>query len=158
MKKILLIIALLFPIGVFVFLRFFGKNEFSIPVYYEKGVDNPPTSCNRNYQVPYQVSDSLLINLGWSGRPVLIVADTSQSVQKGLMRLDEELSAEIQTIYLSGDRDYSDQVFMCDLLLQKPWTTVLLDDQRRIRGYYDPNAREEVDRLIVELKILLKKY
>ena len=74
------------------------------------------------------------------------------------MRLDEELSTEIQTIYLSGERDYSDQFFTCDLLLQKPWTTVLLDDQRRIRGYYDPNAREEVDRLIVELKILLKKY
>jgi len=34
----------------------------------------------------------------------------------------------------------------------------LLDDQRRIRGYYDPQSREEVDRLIVELKILLKKY
>jgi hypothetical protein len=158
MKKVILIIALLFPIGVFVFLRFFGKNEFTIPVYYENGIETIPTACTRKYQSPYLVSDSLLINFGWSGRPVLIVTDTSQSVQKGLMRLDEELSAEIQTIFLSGEKDYLDQVFMCDLLLQKPWTTVLLDDQRKIRGYYDPKTREEVDRLIVELKILLKKY
>ncbi len=158
MKKVLLIIALLLPIGVFVFLRFFGKNEFTIPVYYENGIEAVSTACTRNYQSPYQVSDSLLINFGWSGRPLLIVADTSQSVQKGLMRLDEELNAEIQTIYPSGESGYLDQVFMCDLLLQKPWTTVLLDDQRRIRGYYDPKTREEVDRLIVELKILLKKY
>ncbi len=158
MKKVILIIALLFPIGVFVFLRFFGKNEFTIPVYYEKGIETIPEACAKNYQAPYLVSDSLLINFGWSGRPVLIVTDTSQSVQKGLMRLDEELSTEIQTILLSGERNYLDQVFMCDLLLQKPWTTVLLDDQRRIRGYYDPKTREEVDRLIVELKILLRKY
>jgi hypothetical protein len=79
-------------------------------------------------------------------------------VQKGLLRLDEELSAEVQTIFLTEKSDYLNEIFTCDLLLQKPWTTVLLDDQRRIRGYYDPTSREEVDRLIVELKILLKKY
>jgi hypothetical protein len=158
MKKIILIIALLFPIGVFVFLRFFGKNEFSIPVYYENGIEAIPTSCNRNYQTPYQVSDSLLINFGWSGRPVLFVADSNQSVQKGLMSLDDELSAEIQTIFLTGESNDLNEFFTCDLLLQKTWTTVLVDEQRRIRGYYDPTSREEVDRLIVELKILLKKY
>lgn len=156
MKKVILIIALLFPIGVFVFLRFFGKNEFAIPVYFESGIEAIPTACNRNYQSPYRVSDSLLKNFGWSGKPVLIVADTA--VQSELTRLDEELGAEIQTIYLSGEANYLDQVLRCDLLLQKPWTTVLLDDQRRIRGYYAPNTREEMDRLIVELKILLKKY
>ena len=158
MKKVILIIGLLFPIGVFVFLRFFGKNEFTIPVYYESGIEEVPTDCIRNYQVPYQVSDSLLINFGWTGKDVLIVTDTTQSVRKGLMRLDEELSSEIQTIFLTGENDYLNEIFTCDLFLQKPWTTVLLDDQRRIRGYYDPTSREEVDRLIVELKILLKKY
>ena len=156
MKKIILVIALLFPIGVIVFLRFFGKNEFTIPVYYESGVNDIPASCNRNYQSPYQVSDTLLKNFGWSGTATLIVTDTT--VQTALTRLDQEFSAEVQTIYLSGEKDDLDQFFTCDLLLQKPWTTVLLDDQRRIRGYYDPKTREEVDRLIVELKILLNKY
>lgn len=157
MKKSLLVIALLFPIGVFVFLRFFGKNEFAIPVYYESGVEDIPTTCNRNYESPYLVSDSLLLNFGWNGRPVLIVADTT--VQSTLMKLDEDLSSEVQTIFLSGNSDdYLNNFFTCDLLLQKPWTTVLLDEQRRIRGYYDPKTREELDRLIVELKILLKRY
>ena len=158
MKKIILIIALLSPIGVFVFLRFFGKNEFTIPVYYETGIEEIPTTCNRNYKLPYQVSDTLLRNFGWSGQPVLIVADTSSLVQTSIARLDEELSAEIQTIFLSGERDYLDDIWMCDFLLKKPWTTILLDDQRRIRGYYDPKSREELDRLIVELQILLKHY
>lgn len=158
MKKVILIIALLLPIGVFVFLRFFGKNEFSIPVYYENGVDSPPPGCNRDYNASYQVSDSLLTHMGWKGNPVLIIADSSRSVQLGLKRLNEELKDEVQTIYPSGEGAYLDELYTCDLLLQLPWTTVLLDDQRRIRGYYDPQSREEVDRLIVELKILLKKY
>jgi len=158
MKKVILIIALLFPIGVFVFLRFFGKNEFTIPLYYESGVEDIPTDCKRNYQSPYQVSDSLLINFGWNGKSVLIVTDSTPSVKKGLLRLDNELSGEIQTIFITEESDYLNEILTCDLFLQKPWTTVLLDDQRRIRGYYDPASREEVDRLIVELKILLKKY
>lgn len=158
MKKVILIIALLFPIGVFVFLRFFGKNEFTIPVYYESGIEQVPTACKRTYQSPYLVSDSLLANFGWGGKPVLIIADSTSSVQKGLLRLNEELSEEIQTIFLTGEDDYLNGILTCDLFLQNPWSIVLLDDQRRIRGYYDPTSREEVDRLIVELKILLKKY
>jgi len=34
----------------------------------------------------------------------------------------------------------------------------LIDDQKRIRGYYKIGFRDEMDRLEVELKILLKKY
>lgn len=158
MKKVILIIALLLPIGVFVFLRFFGKNEFSIPVYYENGVDSPPIGCNRDYNSSYQVSDSLLTHLGWQGSSVLIIADSSHAVQLGLKRLNEELKDEVQTIYPRREVAFLDEFYTCELLLQMPWTTVLLDDQRRIRGYYDPQSREEVDRLIVELKILLKKY
>jgi hypothetical protein len=157
MKKIILILCLLFPIGVFVFLRFFGKNEFSIPVYYESGVDAPPTGCNRKYDSPYQVSDSVLARMGWGGGVVLIISDSSKTIQLGLKRLNEELKSEIQTIFTLGGTD-PEEIYSCDLLLQKPWTAVLLDEQRRIRGYYDPKSREEVDRLIVELKILLKKY
>ncbi len=158
MKKIILIIALLVPIGVFVFLKMFGKNEFSIPVYYETGVENPPSDCKRNYQAPYLVPAAVLNTVDWNGRPALIVIDSSRSVQSTLTGLDEDLVAEVQIIFLPRKGEYLAERYTCDLLLQKPWTTVLVDDQRRIRGYYDPETREEVDRLIVELKILLKKY
>jgi hypothetical protein len=158
MKKIILVLALLLPIGVFLFLGLFGKNEFSIPVYYENGVDSPLASCNRIYEAPYQVSDSLLTSMGWKGSALLIVADSSRTVQLGLRRLNEELKSEVQTVFPVGEDEQLDQIYSCDLLLQRPWTAVLVDDQRRIRGYYDPETREEVDRLIVELKILLKKY
>jgi hypothetical protein len=34
----------------------------------------------------------------------------------------------------------------------------IVDNQNRIRGYYDATDRDEVDRLIVEIKIILKQY
>ena len=82
----------------------------------------------------------------------------SSSVSPGLKRLKEEFNGEVQLIFPTGETNFIDQVYACDLLLQKPWTAVVIDDQRRIRGYYDPKTREEVDRLFVELNILLKKY
>jgi len=157
MKKAILIVALVVPIGIFIFLKFFGKNEFSIPVYYEAGVDDPPGSCKRNYDSPYLVSDSLLSIVGWKGEATLIVADSSRAIQLGLARVDGEFKNEIQVIYPNNKIEL-DEFYTCDLLLQKPWSLVLLDDQRKVRGYYDLEHRDEADRLIVELKILLKKY
>jgi len=157
MKKIILVITLIVPVGIFVFLRFFGKNEFSIPVYYENANDIPNIGCGITYTTPYQVADSTLTNIGWLGKPVLIVNDISGNARQGLKRLNEDLPNEVQMIFLADSTKYH-RLYRCDLLLQNPLNLVLLDDQRRIRGYYDYHDREEVDRLIVELKILLKKY
>ena len=156
MKKVILIVALLFPIGVFIFLRFFGKNEFSIPIYYESGMVDIPSKCNQSYTTPYHVSDTTLLKFGWKSGVVLIAKDTN--AQSTLAKLDEDLRAQIQILFLVEQSDYLEEFLTCDLLLRKPSTTVLLDDQRRIRGYYDLQTREEFDRLEVELKILLKKY
>jgi hypothetical protein len=35
---------------------------------------------------------------------------------------------------------------------------VLVDFEKRIRGQYDVSSLEEMDRLIVEMKIILKRY
>jgi hypothetical protein len=46
----------------------------------------------------------------------------------------------------------------CVFFLKEPYNSVLIDDQKRIRGYYKLGDRAEMDRLEVELKILLKEY
>jgi hypothetical protein len=74
------------------------------------------------------------------------------------MHLEEGIGNEIQSLFLKGQADYLNELLSCALLLKSPWKVVLIDDQRRIRGYYDPEDRDEMDRLIVELKILLKQY
>ncbi|HPW62475.1 MAG TPA: hypothetical protein PLJ13_09280 [Cyclobacteriaceae bacterium] len=160
-KFIYLLLALILPIGVFVFLRMFGKNEFTIPVYYEQGVSDLQPSCTFTYPVPYTIPDSIMQRIGWASDKlvVLLVADTSSVVDLGLKHLQEEFEAnDFQIIYPSGENDSWDHWYACFFFLKRPWSAVLIDSEKRIRGYYAPNSREEVDRLIVEMKILLKKY
>jgi hypothetical protein len=160
-KSIYLLLALILPIGVFVFLRLFGKNEFTIPIYYEQGVTEVQPSCAYTYPVPYTIPDSIMrkIERAADKSVVLLVADTSSVVNVGLRRLQEEFeSTDFQLVYPSGEQTSWDHWYACFFFLKRPWSAVLIDSEKRIRGYYAPNSREEVDRLIVEMKILLKKY
>jgi hypothetical protein len=159
MKRVILFLAFIFPISIFIFLRYFGKNEFTIPVYYEEGVDSFPDGCTVNPTTPYQVSDVTLNSLGWNGSVVLIVSDTTSEAQRNLSKMIDDSGLDKLQLIIHSDADSVFGKFCrCDLLLEKPWTAVLLDEQRRIRGYYAPNSREELDRLSVEIKILLNKY
>jgi len=159
-KSIYLLIALILPVCVFVFLRKFGKNEFTIPVYYEQGVTDKQPSCSYTYPVPYTIPDSIMQQLGVVDKKVvLVLADTSSVVEVGMKRLREEFeSTDFQIVIPSGVNASLDHTYACFFFLERPWFAVLIDPEKRIRGYYAPNSREEVDRLIVEMKILLKKY
>jgi len=156
MKKIILLLTLLVPAAIFIFLKIFGKNEFAIPVYYENGVENPPNACNNAYAIPYLVSPDALQGIGWKQQAALIMKDSSVYALSAMKMLSAELDDEIQLILARGETGR--QMVECDLLLADPWKVVLMDSQRKIRGYYDPTTREEADRLMVELKILLMKY
>ncbi len=159
-KLIYLFLALLLPIGVFIFLRAFGKNEFNIPVYYETEMPEYPASCQFSHTVPYAIPDSILQTAGWKeGSVALLIADTSPEVMKNIKHLDEEFTTtDFQRIYPYQDTARWDTWCACFFFLKKPWSAVLIDSERKIRGYYAPNSREEMDRLTVEMKILLKQY
>jgi hypothetical protein len=159
-KFIYLLLALILPVGVFIFLRSFGKNEFAIPIYYEHGVEDQRPGCLYAYSAPYRVPDSIMLQIGrTTNKPVLLMADTSSRVMVGLKRMAEEFEpTDFQLLYTGNDSDTWDHWCACFLFLHKPWTAVLIDSENRIRGYYSPNTREETDRMIVEMKILLKKY
>lgn len=155
-KFIYLFLALLLPGLIFVFLRKFGKNEFNIPIYYEAGVTDAPAACG-NFSIPYRVADSVLQVISTVNQPMLVVIDTSTDVKRNLGRLKSELNDSFSIIFPKSDLQWASWLD-CAFLLHKPWTTVLIDEQGRIRGYYSPASREESDRLLVELRILLKQY
>jgi len=46
----------------------------------------------------------------------------------------------------------------CIFLLKKPYDVVLIDRKGLIRGQFVSDNREEIDRLITEVDIILKKY
>jgi len=166
-KLIYLFLALLLPGLIFVFLRKFGKNEFNIPVYYEAGVEGTSGTCGP-YLAPYKVADSvlqiigkanspILVVIGKANSPILVVTDTSAEVKRNLTHLKSEFGDTFSLTTSEADARWLFWVD-CVFLLQKPWTAVLIDAQGRIRGYYAPASREEADRLMVELRILLKQY
>lgn len=156
-KNIFLFIALLLPTLIFLFLKFFGKNEFDIPVYYTKGVssDTLNSECQIKISGQYFVNDSFL-QMTWEEGYASIISFASEKETKEVNEIiaDEKLE-KIQVIALSSNEE---RIKNCVLFLNAPWNAVLVDNQKRIRGYYKLGDRNEMDRLEVELKILLKKY
>ncbi|MFZ5970610.1 MAG: hypothetical protein ACOYXA_03365 [Bacteroidota bacterium] len=149
-KGFYLFLALLLPGIIFIFLKKFGKNEFNLPVYEAAVVGNecPYTS----YPSPYAVPDSL-----WKENrtyATLFVFPGTANQQNNLEKLWEEFSKEeLKIVDVT-----SSETMQCVLMAKQPYTTVLVDQQKRIRGYYLPDTREEFDRLKMEITILLKRY
>lgn len=150
-KGLYLFLALALPGLIFVFLKRFGKNEFNLEVFHAEGVEANP--CSLNYARPYLVPDSL-----WKDtrHPItLFVATNDKESLENLAKLGQDFDGEeFQLIPV----DSAQRLAACVLLLREPWTVALVDSVNQIRGYYEPNTREEFDRLKMEMSILLKKY
>ncbi|MBN8575549.1 MAG: hypothetical protein J0L66_01340 [Cytophagales bacterium] len=154
-KVMFLLVALLLPGLIFLFLKKFGKNEFSIPVYYQTEAPVAPAGDCGTYSFPYRIADSIKAQIfsGANPKPVLVVADTSAVLVKHVTHVAQQLNSLFVVKYGADTRWLS-----CAFFLNPPWTAVLIDTEGQIRGYYAPTTREEADRLLVELKILLKQY
>lgn len=158
-KKILyLFLALLLPALIFLFLKYFGKNEFDIPVYYQNGVssDTLKGECKFSIRGQYHVADSVAKE--WSDqrtKAYLISFAAPQQIEWMREFVNEgKFKFLEQACWNCGEEKLKN----CAYFLREPYNAVLIDDQKRIRGYYKLGNRDEMDRLEVELKILLKKY
>ena len=96
-KRVILFAALLLPVLIFVFLKFFGKNEFELPVFYTETMENMSSECTEPYQVPYQVSNSAL--LSHSKHAVVVFYDglseeETSTLDNQLKRLENEFDRQ----------------------------------------------------------------
>lgn len=156
-KFLLLFVALVVPGVIYFFLKTFGHNEFEVPALYQKGPLPIIAGCDGNeYTAPYLIQDSVMRRLGWqSGAAVFLLMDKTASgeIVGGLH--DEFKEAGFSKIHVA---DTMMTAARCALLLQPPAQVALVDEYGFIRGQYEVNDRDEADRLILELKILLKQY
>jgi hypothetical protein len=154
-KKITyLLLALALPGLVFIFLKIFGKNHFDIPVYYTKGVssDTLNNDCRITIHGQYYVADSVLKEWNRKGSVILFSFSGEQETEWMHKLFNKGKLEFIQPVcWNCGEDKFKD----CVLFLKEPYNTVLIDDQKRIRGYYKLGDREEMDRLEVEVEILL---
>lgn len=177
-QTIILLTAFVLPIGIFVFLKTMGKNEFAVEPLHQTGEMQVSTECGVVYQTPYVVPQHVLTDLRWSNQDslTLYVFDNIEFDEKAVTIKLRETNAhpELQLhmilrdslVAIAGqDQDpiirdavSIEQLQECFFILEKDRNAVLVDKRQRIRGYYDLSSREEVDRLALEIKIILKKY
>lgn len=157
-----LLLALLLPGMVFVFLKFGGSNQFDIPVYPLPGTPLR-SDCAEVVSEGYKLPDSAQARLipDVQKAYVVIFRDGDGDAQSIAKSVGEEIGPKVE--FVSGETLSADPIVVqrwksCVFLLRAPWQTVLVDGSGKIRGFYDLRSRDEVDRMRVELKILLEMY
>lgn len=148
MKKLVLVVALILPIGTFLFLKFFGKNEFRVEPLFQNGTIPSVAGCP-DVVSPYKVPDSVTLRykdasslylLDFSGNPSKQTLLTSKFADfPELKVVKQELAAELCVYRIAPNISF-----------------VLVDQYGVIFGHFS-DSREELDRLMAEVRIILKK-
>lgn len=159
-KNIFLFLALVLPILIFVFLRLFGKNEFVVKPLFTEMNSEVPEGCFA-VSFPYHVSDSVMrqLNVGEDSLVLVLFGELTEEGKIQVNRVMDEISKDgIQMIRYPALGTKVLQWKRCIFLLKEPFDLVLVDKSGLIRGQYTSSDREEIDRLLMELTIILKKY
>lgn len=153
-KGFVLLFALLFPVIIFLFLKFFGQNEYELSVY--------NSSCSESIGKIFSDSKVSLNNI-----KILDVRLNNDNLLIDNYVNKLEISDEIKVITLSDElRNLKWLNIKDDSSLIKNLTTcienivfeksfiLLLDKNNNVRGYFDSADRGEIERLDVEIDIL----
>jgi hypothetical protein len=175
-KAVLLVLAFVLPVSIFLFLKFFGRNEFAVePLYIRELPETAGRDCSYGHALPYSVPENILTQLSWTRADSLTLfcirdGDQPAVLKRLLEAFDRPL---VHTVLVGSDSSAKtdpgvtaaqataeslDHWKKCFFFMEEPNDLFLVDNQRRIRGYYQLANREEVDRLVVELSIILKLY
>lgn len=166
-KGIILLAILAIPVVIYVFLKLFGNNEFSIPVYYAQGVKAPFTECVYK-GVPYAVNTSRY--KGEKANVTVFFHENNTFRSTDLNNIQRRLVSVFPNDFAftpfglspadRGEITVLDSTefrrsMHCDFVTDTLNQFILHDKNGAIRGYYSTDLAE-VDRLIVETKILLE--
>jgi hypothetical protein len=160
-KVVLLFIAFLLPICIFLFLKFFGKNEFDVePLFQDDKVGIERKGCGE-IKLPYRIPDSVLQTIVAVSDSLAIICfdKVDEDRSKVFPHLKEEFKSDPIHFTLTdpGTEAQSDW-FACVFLMEPPLDIVMVDRKGVIRGQYESTDRDEIDRLKTEIAIILKRY
>lgn len=178
LKTLATLIVLGLPIGVVFFLKIFGSNQYDLPVFHQDGPDWELTYCEQFegahiVDINHISGSSVLTSIK---KKLIIIGDYNEenaALIPYLNRLDGVFDlTSVELILLSANNNFhpdlseriqklmmTDEEILqfnsCLLLKRVAGEFVLIDEQGRIRGYYELNNEEELERLMVEVKVLL---
>lgn len=159
-KMLFLMAALAAPVAVFLFLKFFGRNEFAVEPLFRDGV--PETGCAQAYRLPYLISDSVRGRLPFDESVGLAVIafpgrDSTGTAGRNLRRVEDAFSND-PVAFVRLPVAGNDLLRECIFFLVGDFSAAVVDRDGAIRGRYTLSDLEDTDRLSVELKIMLRKY
>ena len=150
-KGFILLFSLLFPVIVFLFLKFFGQNEYELSIYNSSCsdlIENLLKEPNNNIKLldVRLRDDNLLIDnyinkLDISNEiKVITLSDQPRNLEWMSIRVDNLL---IKNLTKCVENVVFDKSFI-----------LLIDTKNNVRGYFYSTDREEIERLDVEIDIL----
>lgn len=213
LKAGMLLLLLAVPVFIFIFLRSFGTNKYTLPVYYQNGVESSLSSCQfepGQHYIPdftFTSQEEDIINQGILENNITVVdffftscpnicpkmsdqlsrfqeafdekeqinilsftVDPANDTPEVLKSYADDYQANTgQWYFLTGEKEKIYHLARCGFLLPvedgdgspedfiHSEKLILIDQEKRIRGYYDGTDREDVDRLILEARILLEQ-
>lgn len=155
-QVILLSIALLMPVAVFLFLKGFGRNEFTVPALFTDSLPHLSPACRGEIALPYFIPASEMQLAGISSDSLSCISFYKSTGRDPLSRVKNEYEGYPIRFYQGEQLDPKKRE--CVFLLQEPFDVALVDRRGRIRGQYNSTRRDEIDRLITEIAIIFKKY
>ena len=157
-KGFILLFSLLFPIIVFLFLKFYGQNEYELSVYnsscseiIDEYIINDFNRKNNIRIVDIRMTDNDILvdnyinKLGINDQiEVITLSNKLRNLNWLNLVVDKVL---IERLSECIQNEYFDKSFI-----------LLLDKQNRVRGHFYSADRKEIERLDVEIDILLLEY
>jgi hypothetical protein len=158
-KIIFLFLALLLPGCIFVFLKIFGKNEFNVEPLFQSAKPIVTAPCS-DVTVPYKVSGDVLKQVFSFGDSLaLIYFDEDTLTTKSFEKLEDKIGDEpVSLKRLNANNVESRALYACVFFMEQKKDLVLVDRAGLIRGQYEFDDLDEIDRLKTEITIILKKY
>ncbi|OJJ16463.1 SCO family protein [marine bacterium AO1-C] len=216
-KAGVLIILLALPVFLYLFLKVFGQNKYSLPVYYPMGVDSvkvdgkwkvdsvyhkitPFEFTNQDNKkvssesvkdkiyvadffftrcgsiCPKMSSQLTRVQEAFKGEQNVKILSFSIDPEHDSVDILKNYAAQYKAVsgqwhFLTGDKhkiyDLGQKGFKIPVGKEEEVVTpdyfhssrlMLVDKQGRIRGYYNGVSRDDVDKLILEIKVLIQEY
>ena len=156
-KAILLILALLLPVCIFLFLKVFGKNKFSVDPLFTNVLPENAGECDIAIALPYRVPEVVQDSLSLSKNAMTLIhfGTLEPSEHNNLKRVKDQHAQGVGFIMLP---EAAVILKRCVFFLADDNDLVLVDSDGTIRGQYVSADRDEIDRLQTELSILFNEY
>ena len=153
-KGFILLFLLLFPVVIFLFLKFFGDNEYKLSIY-----ESSCLTLIKKIDVDgyLDLKRFKIFDIRFKEKNVLVdnyIKKLNIDKEIEIITLSEQLR-NLDWMNYVVDKSVIDKLSSCvDIDVIENSFILLIDDENNLRGFYNSTDRKEIERLDVEIDIL----